>query len=104
MIPSETIFGYKDLKIMLYYSACSLETYLGMTFTEKASKDICEDVVPDDVLGLLSEKLAPKVHSNLDMFVKALSEDKAFVPEGEVVYSFTIGGKLFISTLNILLN
>ncbi|XP_058803109.1 histone acetyltransferase type B catalytic subunit [Phymastichus coffea] len=87
---SEQIFGYKDLKIKLYYSAGSLETYLGMTYGEKINKKICEDVEPDEVLKKISKFLAPKVHDNIDSFVKALSKDDTFEPAGELIYSFTI--------------
>lgn len=32
---SENIFGYTDLHIRLYYTAASLQTYLGISYTEK---------------------------------------------------------------------
>lgn len=33
---SESIFGYKDLKIKIYYTAGKLVTYLGIEYKEKA--------------------------------------------------------------------
>ena len=34
---SESIFGYKDLRVQIYYSAARLNTYIGMTHTDKVS-------------------------------------------------------------------
>lgn len=34
---NENIFGYTDLHIRLYYSAGSLQTYLGIEYSEKVS-------------------------------------------------------------------
>lgn len=32
---NENIFGYMDLRIKLYYTAASLQTYLGIDYSEK---------------------------------------------------------------------
>ena len=88
---SETIFGYRDLKIKLYYSAGSLETYLGMTYTEKFNKQLAyEDVEPDEVLSKITPYLAPQIHDSLDSFTKALTKDEKFRPYGELLHAFTI--------------
>ncbi|KAI4484376.1 hypothetical protein M0802_013103 [Mischocyttarus mexicanus] len=89
---SETIFGYQDLKVKLYYSAGSLETYLGMTYSEKVNK-LTYDVEADEVLPKVASYLAPKIHSNLDTFVESLKKDKTFRPFGELIYSFSINDK-----------
>lgn len=34
---NENVFGYTDLKIKLYYSAGSLQTHLGIEYTDKVS-------------------------------------------------------------------
>lgn len=69
-----------------------METYLGMKYSCKADTKIA-DVEPDDVLPKISEVLAPKgVHSNIDSFVKSLSKDESFKPEGEVIYKFSVDG------------
>ncbi|XP_046480179.1 histone acetyltransferase type B catalytic subunit [Neodiprion pinetum] len=90
---SENIFGYRDLRIKLYYSAGCLETYLGMTYSEKADYMSCEGVEADDVLSKISAKLAPKVHSNMDSFIAALKNDESFVPPGTVIHSFSVKDK-----------
>ncbi|XP_032673414.1 histone acetyltransferase type B catalytic subunit [Odontomachus brunneus] len=86
----ETIFGYRDLKVQLFYAAGCLETFLGMTYTEKANDLDFEGVEPDKVLTKMAEKLAPNVHYSLDTFVNALKKDDTFKPEGELLHSFTI--------------
>ncbi|XP_043277362.1 histone acetyltransferase type B catalytic subunit [Venturia canescens] len=87
---SETIFGYKDLRVKLYYSAGSLETYLGMVYSEKLDTQAYEGVKPDKVLSKVSEKLAPQVHDNMDSFVASLQKDDNFKPYGELLHSFTV--------------
>lgn len=89
---SETIFGYQDLKVKLYYSAGLLETYLGMTYSEKVNK-LTYDVEADEVLSKVASKLAPKIHSNLDTFVESLKKDRTFRPCGELIYSFSVNDK-----------
>lgn len=89
---SENIFGYRDLRIKLYYSAGCLETYLGTTYTEKADQSICEGVEADEVLPKMSEKLAPKVHNSIDSFLVSLKNDETFVPHGNLIHSFSIKG------------
>ncbi|XP_012263999.1 histone acetyltransferase type B catalytic subunit [Athalia rosae] len=90
---SENIFGYRDLRIKLYYSAGCLETYLGMTYTEKADKSICEGVEADEVLPKVREKLASEVHSSIDSFLVALKNDESWAPPGTLIYSFSVNDK-----------
>lgn len=75
----------------LYYAAGCLETYLGMTYSDKVDK-ISDGVEPDEVLSKLVKKLAPNAHYNLDTFIDSLKKDDTFVPSGELLYSFTIEG------------
>lgn len=85
---NESIFGYKDLCIKLYYSAARLSTYLGMTYTEKVNPQKCGGVQPDEVLSTIAEKLQPGFHSNLDDFLKSISKDSTFTPYGKLIHSF----------------
>ncbi|CAK9809279.1 Histone acetyltransferase type B catalytic subunit [Anthophora plagiata] len=87
---SESIFGYRDLRVKLYYSAGCLETYLGMTYSEKINKDHYEGVEADEVLSKVAEKLVPQVHNNLDKFIESLKKDDTFRPHGELLNSFSI--------------
>lgn len=85
---NETIFGYRDLKVKLYYTAGRLTTYMSIDYKEKADPDKFEGVEPDDVAKILAEKLQPGFLTNLDTFVASLSKESKFVPFGELVNSF----------------
>ena len=87
----EIIFGYLDLKVQLFYSAGSLETYLGMKYIEKVNAKH-EGVEADEVLTKIIPKLAPDVHYSLANFTKALAKDDTFIPYGELIQSFSING------------
>lgn len=87
----EIIFGYLDLKVQLFYSAGCLETYLGMTYTEKVNAKH-DGVEADEVLTNIAPKLAPDAHCNLASFTKALAKDDTFTPYGELIHSFSIDG------------
>lgn len=89
---SESIFGYRDLRVKLYYTAGCLETYLGMTYSEKINKAIYEGVEADEVLPKVVEKLAPDVHDNIDSFIKSLKKDDTFRPHGELLHSVSVNG------------
>jgi hypothetical protein len=41
---SETIFGYSDLRVKLYYAACSLDIYFGISYDEKITPAAAESV------------------------------------------------------------
>lgn len=85
---SETIFGYKDLKIKLFYHSGSLLTYLNMSFHEKVSPSL--GISPDPVLKNVAEKLQEGYISNLDEFIKKLPEQEDFVPPGEKIHSYSL--------------
>ncbi|KAL6265399.1 hypothetical protein P5V15_002196 [Pogonomyrmex californicus] len=85
----EIIFGYLDLSVQLFYSAGCLETYLGMTYTEKINPKY-EGVQADPVLTQIAPKLAPDVHYSLTNFTNALVKDETFTPYGELIHSFSI--------------
>ncbi|KAH0948638.1 hypothetical protein HN011_001203 [Eciton burchellii] len=85
----EIIFGFGDLKIQLFYAAGCLETYLGMSYTEKASIK-SDGVEADEVLTKIIPKLASDIHYSLDNFTHALTKDDTFVPYGELINSFMI--------------
>lgn len=104
----EIIFGYQDLKVQLFYSAGCLETYLGMTYTEKVNAEY-EGVEADEVLTKIAAKLAPDVHYSLTNFTNALVKDDTFTPYGKLIHSFSINGtyifqcsiSVFIYAINV---
>ncbi|XP_051155616.1 histone acetyltransferase type B catalytic subunit [Leptopilina boulardi] len=90
---SETIFGYRDLKVKLYYSAGCLETYLGMDYSEKFRDLNNEDIKADNVLQMMSLVLSSQVHYNMDSFIKSLDKEDSFVPPGKLIHAFSIQGE-----------
>ncbi|RKO88619.1 histone acetyl transferase HAT1 N-terminus-domain-containing protein [Blyttiomyces helicus] len=58
----ETIYGYRNLKIKLYYAAGSLATYVGITFSAKAPS--LPGSEPQDIYALL-EPWLPEVRSSV---------------------------------------
>ncbi|RWS00117.1 histone acetyltransferase type B catalytic subunit-like protein, partial [Leptotrombidium deliense] len=54
---TESIFGYRDLKIRLFYSSSRLVRYVNIEYTEKISPEKSDGVQPDDILAILNEKL-----------------------------------------------
>lgn len=102
-ISREIIFGYADLKVQLFYSAGSLETYLGMTYKEKVNEKF-DEVEADEVLSKIIPKLAPSVHYSLTNFTNALSKDETFVPYGELKHSFSVNGILILFSIFLFLH
>uniref|UniRef100_A0A2A4K126 Histone acetyltransferase type B catalytic subunit n=1 Tax=Heliothis virescens TaxID=7102 RepID=A0A2A4K126_HELVI len=87
---NENIFGYTDLHIRLYYSAGSLQTYLGIEYTEKIEPNKSEGMKADDVEGALTKVLAPGYVTNLDHFVSILKKDESFTPHGQLLHAFSV--------------
>ncbi|XP_028158582.1 histone acetyltransferase type B catalytic subunit [Ostrinia nubilalis] len=87
---NENIFGYTDLHIRLYYSAASLQTYLGIEYTDKIEPSKSDGMKADDVEGALKKVLAPGYVTNLDRFVSLLEKDKSFTPHGRLLHAFSV--------------
>ncbi|XP_076356515.1 histone acetyltransferase 1 [Tachypleus tridentatus] len=85
---SESIFGYRDLKVQLYYSAARLTTFLGLKFVEKITPDKSDGVQADEVINVIGEKLQPGFYQNRDDFIASLAKDANFKPHGELLHSF----------------
>ncbi|KAI8437644.1 hypothetical protein MSG28_011895 [Choristoneura fumiferana] len=86
---NENIFGYTDLRIRLYYSAGSLQTYLGIEYTEKIEPSVSDGMKADDIEGAMKKILAPGYVTNLDQFVSLLEKDNSFRPMGKMIHSYT---------------
>ncbi|XP_038207490.1 histone acetyltransferase type B catalytic subunit-like [Zerene cesonia] len=87
---NENIFGYTDLQIKLYYSAGSLQTYLGISYSDKIDPKKSGGLKADDIEGELKKVLAPGYVTNLDQFISNLERDKTFTPYGKLLHSFNI--------------
>ncbi|VVD03728.1 histone acetyltransferase type B catalytic subunit [Leptidea sinapis] len=87
---NENIFGYTDLQIKLYYSAGNLQTYLGISYTDKIDSKKFGGLKADDIEGEIKKVLAPGYVTNIDQFVSMLKKDKIFTPYGKLIQSFNI--------------
>ncbi|XP_074652365.1 histone acetyltransferase type B catalytic subunit-like [Tubulanus polymorphus] len=87
---NESIFGYRDLQIEMFCTAGSLKTFLNIKYLDKISPKKFDGVHADDVMPLLTEKLPPGYHTNIDEFVKEFEKEKKFRPFGELIHSYTV--------------
>ncbi|KAL5010392.1 hypothetical protein ScPMuIL_012697 [Solemya velum] len=86
----ESIFGYKDLVVELFYSAARLVTYLNVKYTDKVSPQRFDGITADEVLQTVAKELPPGYMSNKDDFVATLTKDANFKPFGNLLHSYTI--------------
>lgn len=88
---NESIFGYKDLRVRLFYTAGPLNIYLGMKYTGKV-EDVSKDgMKADDVIGKITKLLATGCfYTNIDEFLSKLAKEESFQPFGEKIHSWTI--------------
>nr|CAG4648667.1 EOG090X06NC [Polyphemus pediculus] len=87
---NESIFGYQNLKVQLYYTAGRLTTYLGMTCQSQIDPKQFEGASADDVIGAISLKLQPGFLTNLDEFLVSIDKEQTFRPPGELLFSCSI--------------
>nr|SVE86764.1 EOG090X06NC [Daphnia similis] len=87
---NESIFGYQNLKISLYYTAGKLNTYLGMTYKAEVNPKQFDGAIADDVMGAISAKLPPGYMTNLDDFVATLNKEQTFKPFGDLLSTYSI--------------
>ena len=90
---NENVFGYRGLKVKLFYAASSLTRYISVDYAEKVNPKISQGVEADDILGIITEKLEGDYLSNLDKFSKIVQSDHSFMPLGEKLHSFESVGK-----------
>lgn len=86
---SETIFGYKNLKIKIYYSAGRLNTYVAVEYDEKVNPNKADGLKPDPILQALEEVIPSGYTQNLDDFIASLSKEATFKPFGTLLQKFT---------------
>jgi len=91
---SESIFGYKDLRVDICCTAGRMITYVSVSYSDRITPQRCDGVAADDVLRTLAGKLQPGFLSNRDEFIAAVDRDDTFRPSGELVgsYDFVAGG------------
>lgn len=87
---SENIFGYKNLRINLYYSACKLTRFMSVNYSEKVASEMSQGVPPDDIYAIMNEKLGGTCLTNIDQFSSLLETDHEFKPFGTQLDSIII--------------
>lgn len=83
----ETIFGYQNLKVKLYYHSGSLFTYTNISFDSKVPEKF--GIKPDPILPKIAEHIPEGAVSNLDEFIKKIPEENTFTPMGTKIHSYT---------------
>jgi len=95
---NENIFGYKGLKVKLYMSAASLQSYVSHEFEDKVDPGKTDGVTADDVISPLVKILAPgSFTDSKEEFLTHVNSDKEtkFRPMGELVNTITNEGTQF---------
>jgi len=86
---NENIFGYKDLKVRIFYTAGPLNMYLGYKYSVRV--DERDGFKADDVTGKISQLLTTGCYfTSVDEFCSRLDKDESFVPLGEMVDAMTV--------------
>ncbi|XP_063694896.1 histone acetyltransferase type B catalytic subunit-like [Bolinopsis microptera] len=89
----EVIFGYKGLKINIYYTVGSLKQYVKVQHSETVP--VNSTVEPDNVLHLISEQTPAGFTTNYNEFIMDMNKDKSFRPPGDLITSYKQDEKTF---------
>ncbi|KAK3106449.1 hypothetical protein FSP39_020292 [Pinctada imbricata] len=87
---NESIFGYRDLRVELYYSAANLTTYLNLQYSDKVSPEKDDGLQADNVVQTMAKELAPGFLTNKEEFLHRLPEDANFKPFGDLKHSYKV--------------
>lgn len=79
----ELVYGYKGLRIKIFYSAGWLNIYCGIEYTHKL-----DDVVPADILNKISSKYELPIIENSEVFQQQLEEENKFKPFGTLLTTY----------------
>ncbi|KAL4003636.1 Histone acetyl transferase HAT1 N-terminus family protein [Acanthocheilonema viteae] len=93
---NETIFGYKDLNITIYYTDASMYFYPEISYTAKITT-LTTEFKADNIVRKLSEQLPAEQMEILcqtsAIFKSRLDEQKNFRPYGQLLSKFTAGSR-----------
>ncbi|CAH8830303.1 unnamed protein product [Trichobilharzia szidati] len=87
---SEQIFGYRNLKIDIYYTPGFLSTYIDISYSSKVNPELSKGVMPDDIMHMLSSVYTYDVSKDLTDFTKKIDEESHFTPHGTHRHSYEI--------------
>lgn len=90
----ETIFGYVDLRVDIFYASSTLKRLVKMSYSEKVDPEKTEGLSPDPVLSTISEVIdrdgSVEVYNNVDEFSRLLPSENTFRPIGEKTNQHTL--------------
>lgn len=86
---TEKIFGYKDLRVLLYYNAGSLNVYYDTQCSDKLTQEQ-HSIKPDDISAMITDKFTGGYITDLAEFLSTIERDEKFQPFGEKVDEFLV--------------
>lgn len=86
---TEKIFGYKDLRVQLYYNAGSLNVYFDTKYSAKLTSEE-HHIKPDDISLLITDKFTGGYITDLTEFLSTIEKDEKFQPYGEKLNEFQV--------------
>lgn len=88
---NENIFGYKDLRVRLYYTAGPLNIYLGQKYSSKIDDINKDGQKADDIVSNITKLLTTGCfYTNIDEFLSKLDKEESFQPYGKKIHSWTV--------------
>ncbi|RPB22285.1 histone acetyltransferase type B [Terfezia boudieri ATCC MYA-4762] len=92
---SETIYGYKGLKIRLQFAAHDLTPCLKVTWDKKVKA--VGDVEPEDVEGKMKESLPDEYMTDTEQFDQRIQnfDYQSFTPPGQLFNTYSLDGKVY---------
>ncbi|KAK6739709.1 hypothetical protein RB195_008293 [Necator americanus] len=95
---NETIYGYDDLAVNLYYSATTMFLYPELSFSTVVSS-VEKDMKEDNIIAKLKDQLPSDQMSMMvdskEQFQVLLAKQKNFKPYGELITKFSARDKCF---------
>lgn len=86
---NENIFGYKDLRVRLYYTAGSLAIYLNHKYAQRVDDFSSDGMQADDVHGKIAELITTGCYyTNIDEFAARVDKEEDFLPLGAKIEEY----------------
>ncbi|KAL8561912.1 hypothetical protein ACOMHN_046702 [Nucella lapillus] len=86
----ESIFGYKDLEVQMFYTAGRLIPFVNLQYTDRVPPTGTNGVFADNVAQKLMREMPPGVLTSTVDFLTAVDKDVNFKPFGELLHSYTV--------------
>eukprot|EP00117_Sycon_ciliatum_P042257 scpid82954/ scgid30758/ Histone acetyltransferase type B catalytic subunit; Histone acetyltransferase 1 len=88
---NEVIFGYRSLRVELYYCASRMTPYFSITNEGKVDSKVYRGVKADDIYGTIAQNL-PEADflTSKDQLIASLSTADQFAPTGQMLSEFRL--------------